>query len=107
METLKGAGRVASGEASWHAEEVGPGMGKRPRMWCLSREPWEGDASLGEPWRLLPAAPPDVLTAWLLAGCARLEAAGEPLPHAASLQCPLLRKLNITLTVKEKCLKEC
>lgn len=30
----------------------------------------------------------------------------SPLPLAASLQCPPLRKLNLVLTVKEKCFKE-
>ena len=35
---LQGTGRGASGQASWHAEEVGPGGGKKPEMLCLSRE---------------------------------------------------------------------
>lgn len=34
------------------------------------------------------------------------EMAGEPLPPRMSLQHPLLRKFNIILIVKEKCLKE-
>ena len=37
---------------------------------------------------------------------AGLESAGEPVPHAAFFQRPLLRRLSIMLTVKEKCLKE-
>lgn len=41
----KATGRAVSGLASWHAEGVGLGVGRRPGMPCLSREPvW---ASLG------------------------------------------------------------
>ena len=64
---LEGMGRGSSGQVSWHAEEVGPGRGKKPKN-AVSVQ----GVSLDEPWRLLHGrvrASPDVLTSWLLSSC--------------------------------------
>lgn len=106
----KWAGRAASGHASWNVEEVQPGVGKRPETPRLSREPWEADhqsrRAFGVTARLgqIPRRCPHTL---VLAGCALLEEAEEHLPHAASFQLPLLRKLHITRIVMEKCWTKC
>lgn len=47
VETRKGTGQAASGQASWHAEEEGPSIGRRPGRLCVSKEPWEGDHQSG------------------------------------------------------------
>lgn len=39
----KGTGRVAPGSGILAALEVEPSVGRRLGVWCVSREPWEGD----------------------------------------------------------------
>ena len=101
VEMLEGMGRGTSGQASWHAEEVGPGGGKKPEMLCLSRESvWAslgGCCMAGSEHHQMSSHP----------GCySCLAGIRRACSHAVFLQRPLLRRLNIMLTVKEKCLKE-
>lgn len=96
-------GRAVSGRASWHAEGVGPGVGRRPEMPCLSREPvWASLGGCCMAGQSTARCPHTLAAGWL--PCWKQQE--KPLPRAVFLQRPLLRRLNIRLTVKEKLLKE-